>query len=96
MEDKETYQKKIEARIDQLSAKIKELTAKVESRQAESKAEYYQQIENLKERKQKARQQLETIKKSSTEAWQTLKGGLDDAVSDLQNAFERASEKFKK
>jgi len=95
MDEKEVYQKKIEARIDQLSAKITELKAKLEGKQAESKAEYYERIEDLKKRRDKAFNHLEDLKQSGSEAWQTIKAGLDNAVRDLQDAFDKAASKFK-
>jgi hypothetical protein len=92
---KEAYQEKMDARLREWQAKIDELKARADQAGAEQKMAYYEQIESLRARQQKAQAQLNELRSAGEDAWEDVKAGVELAWQDLQEAFGRASEKFK-
>jgi uncharacterized coiled-coil DUF342 family protein len=92
---KQVYQQKMDARLREWQAKIDELKARADQAGAEQKLEYYEQIESLRARQQKAREQLDELRSAGEDAWEDVKAGVELAWQDLQDAFQRAAAKFK-
>jgi len=100
LQQKEEYQEQIEARLQVLDREIQELQARTQSKAAElkeeSKAEYNQTIEELRNKKQAAAEQLDKLKSASGKAWEDIKAGMDSAMDNLSQAFDRARAHFEK
>ena len=96
METKDEYKARIDAQLKEWSARIAELMAKAERTEAGLKAEYLKDVENLKVKKEALQVKLEDLKKTSDDAWETLKAGMEHAASDLKTALNNAVAKFKK
>jgi chromosome segregation ATPase len=95
MEAKQAFQKKTEAQLEKLTAQINELKAKADKSQADAKVKYYEQIETLSAKQAAVQSQLQTLTSSSGQAWEEIKTGVENAVSDLQTAFSRAVSQFR-
>lgn len=93
-QEKEQYQKSVEAKLDEFSEKINLLVAKADKIGTDSKARYRDAIEKLNEQTKAAREKLEEIKATSTERWKDLKSGMNDAVEDLKKSYEEAVSRF--
>jgi predicted nuclease with TOPRIM domain len=91
---KEAYQEKIEAQLKEWSAKITELKAKADKTSADAKIKLYQELDDLKARKEAAQQKLNEIKAASAEKWESLKTASDKAVEDLKHKWESIKAKF--
>ncbi len=96
MKSREEYIDKLAAQLKEWSAKIDELESKANAAKADVKAGYENQIKQLKDKQDAAKQRLQELKGSSTDAWDTLKAGAEKAWADLHNAVQAAKEKFKK
>jgi murein L,D-transpeptidase YcbB/YkuD len=96
LEKKKAYQEKIEAQLKDWGPKIDALKVKADKTKADAQAIYKQQIENLWMKQEAARQKLQKIKDSGEEAWGELKVGLDKALEDLKEAFDRSKSKFRR
>ena len=98
MEDKQqqAYLDKVNARIKEFSAKMEQLKAKADQVDAETKIKYNRQIEKLAHKKQEVQTKLNAIKVSGKGAWNSLKIGLDAAISDLKNGIAKAISGFEK
>jgi hypothetical protein len=94
MADKQAYQQKMEAQLDEWSAKIDVLKAKSEKASADAKIQYHQQIENLQNKKAKAQDKLRELKEASEGAFESLKDGIDSAWDDFKNSLEEALSKL--
>lgn len=70
------------------------LQAKAEQSNAELKAKYQEQLRLLTERRETARIKLDELKRSSEAAWETIKGGVESAFSELQKSFDQAVAQF--
>ena len=94
MSTKQAYQKEIEAKLEALDAQIATMQAKANQANAELKAKYQEQIRVLTERRETAQLKLGELKRSSEAAWETMKGGVESAFSELQTAFDKAVTQF--
>lgn len=94
MENKEMYQKKMQAKIDEWKARIDELRAQSDQTKARTKQEYLDEVEKLKEKKEDAQNKLDALKAKSGDAWGDLKEGVDRAYSDMKHTFENISSRF--
>jgi len=96
MKSREEYIDKMAAQLKEWSAKIDELESKARVAKADAKSGYENQIKQLKDQRDAAKQKLQDLKGSSTEAWDALKVGTETAWAELQKAVTAAKEKFKK
>ena len=94
MSTKQIYQKEIETKLESLDAQIVKMQAKAKQANAELNANYQEQLRLLTERREAARLKLEELKHSSEAAWETMKGGVESAFSELQTAFDKAVTQF--
>jgi nucleotide-binding universal stress UspA family protein len=99
----ETVSKKRKAYVEKMEVQLKEwgiqidvLKAKAEKSKAEVKIKYLEQVEELRKKQKTARQRLRELKGSGEEAWGEFKVGLDKALEDLEEAFDRSKSKFLK
>jgi chromosome segregation ATPase len=95
MGKKEAYQEKMEAQLKQWEAEIAKLEAKADKAKAQAKIEYYEHLEELRSKRDNARQKLTSLKQASDAAWDDLKTGLDDVWKDLETAVDSAATRFK-
>ncbi|HEU18598.1 MAG TPA: DUF2254 domain-containing protein [Deltaproteobacteria bacterium] len=86
---------KLAAQLKQWDADIDKLEAKAEKAKAEAKADYQKQIEDLRDKKQTAKDKLDEVKQAGEEAWEELKSGAEEAFDTMKNAFQSAIAKFK-
>ena len=95
MELKDAYQDKMNARLREWQAKIDALKARADQAEAEQKIQYYEEIESLRTKQQKVQQKLEELRSAGASAWEEVKAGVEAAWTDLEDAVQRAADKFK-
>lgn len=95
MSMKEAYEKKLQAQLDEWSAKIDLLKAKADSAEADTQLAYYKEIEELSSMQQTAKSKLKQLKESGGDTWEDLKAGMDSAWSSLSSAVKSAVSRFK-
>jgi multidrug resistance efflux pump len=94
MNDKQAYEKKLQARYDEWSAEIDKLKAKADSAEADLQLKYQQKIGELTAMQEAAGDKLDELKNSSSDAWQDLKSGADAAWRSVDNAMRSAGSRF--
>jgi len=94
MELKDAYQDKMNARLREWQAKIDALKARADQAEAEQKINYYEEIETLRTKQQKVQQKLEELRSAGEGAWEEVKAGVEVAWTDLEDAVQRAADKF--
>lgn len=94
MSMRETYEKKLEAKLDEWSAEIDKLKAKADEAQADVQLEYYKQIEELRSLQATANKKLVVLAKAGDDAWEDLKAGIESAWDSLGNALKSATSRF--
>ena len=84
---KQAYQKKEEARLEELEATAAKLRARAAKAGAEAKIKVLEAVDRDSDT---ARQRLEAIKESGSDAWEELRGGFEQAFEDLKRSVEEA------
>jgi predicted nucleic acid-binding Zn-ribbon protein len=92
---KDAYQEKMAARLREWRANIDALKARADQAEAEQKIKYYDEIESLRTKQQQVQEKLEELRTASAGAWDEVKAGVEGAWADLQDAAQRAADKFK-
>jgi hypothetical protein len=96
MSKRDAYIQKLHAKIDAWNADIDKLMAKAQQVEADSRIEYQQQIDALKQQRRKVENLLADLKQSGEGAWDDLKSGLDLAFESMNEAVRSAMTRFKK
>lgn len=68
MSIKEAYEKKLQAQLDEWNAEIDKLKAKADKTEADTRLEYYKQIQGLRAQQQAAQTKLSELRQSSEDA----------------------------
>lgn len=92
--NKQAYQQKLQAQLDEWSAEIDQLKAKAKQADADAQIDYNNEIETLKSYQAKADAKLSELKSASDDAWQDLKSGTEDAWKNLESAIKSATNRF--
>ena len=95
MLDKDTYVKKLRAKIDEWDAEIDKLKAKVDEAGAASRLEYRKEMENLQQRRQEVGERLTKVRHSLEGAWEDNSAGAQNAWDAMEEALRSAKSKFK-
>ena len=94
MELKESYEQKLQAKLEEGSGKIDNLKAKADKAEADAQLEYYKEIEELRSMQDEASKKIEELKNASDDAWEDLKAGIDSAWDSLSSAVKSATSRF--
>ncbi len=92
--EKNAYEQKAQAKIDELSAKIDVLNAKKDAAKADTKIEYEKKIKELDSLKNEVKEKLTSIKNSSDDAWEELKSGFEKSSKIMEDTINSALSKF--
>lgn len=94
MDNKQAYEEKVKAQLDNLNAQVEQMKAKAAEANADAAIEYNKMIDDLTGKRNEAQAKLDEIGKASEDAWEDLKVGFESAWNDLENAFKNAMNKF--
>ena len=94
MSDKQTYEKKLSAKLDEWQADIDKLKAKAEGTSAEAQAEYHRELRDLRDRRDAVHAKLQDVQSASVEAWSDVKKGADAAWDSMSDAMQSAWKRF--
>ena len=95
MEKRDVYLEKINAQVEQYSAKLAGMRGKAAEVQADMKLEYLNQVEKLEGKRDGLKEKYEQLKKSSENSWEDMKEGTENAWNELKEAVAKAAENFK-
>lgn len=95
MEKRDLYLEKINAQIQQYSAKLAGMRAKAAEVNADMKLEYLNQVEKLEGKREGLKKKYEQLSKASESSWEDMKEGTEKAWKELKESFAKATEHFK-
>ena len=96
MKDKrKAYEKKLDAQLKEYNAQITLLKAKAEKAKADVRIDYYNTIEALEQKQDKAKTKLQELQTAGDEAWEAVKTGAEKAWAEVKTAYHDAVSKFK-
>lgn len=93
-ENRNAYQKKVEAELEELEARISLLIAKAKKASAEARIEAKNQMKRVKTRYEEAERKIQDLQSDSKVAWEEVKTGVDEAIRELRDSIEDAIAQF--
>ena len=95
MNNKEAYEKKVQAQIDEWNAEIDKLKAQAARARADVQINYNNQIEELRQRKETVSEKLAQLKEASEESWEDLKAGIEEGIDLLKTTVDSIISRYK-
>lgn len=96
MNDRQLYQQKMQARLDEWKADLDKLKAKASGASADVQLDMNQQISVLERRIDEGKAKLSELAGASEDAWESIKEGVESAWDSLKSGATDAAAKFKK
>jgi Skp family chaperone for outer membrane proteins len=93
-ESREQYQKRIQAKLDELGREISALETREEAQADQARRELRKQLKELTQQHQATARQYEELKQEGQEAWKKVKPQMDAALDELEKAYERLASRF--
>jgi phosphoenolpyruvate-protein kinase (PTS system EI component) len=95
MEKKDAYWEKLETQLKDWKVKIEMLEDRAAKATGETKTELMRAIGELHQKKEMVKEKWDKMQKEGSTAWDTMKEGLEKAVTELKNAFDKVATRFK-
>lgn len=95
MSMKESYEKKLQAQLDEWSADIDKLKARADKAEANVQIAYYKQVDELRSLQKTASQKLADLKDAGDDAWEELKASIEKTWDKLGHELKSAISRFK-
>ncbi len=96
MTDHQLYKEKVKAQLEEWEAEMEKMKAQARQEDINRRLDQDKRLQELQIKMSKGRKKLEEMEGSGSEAWGTLKEGMEKAMDDLRMAFKEAWSKFKK
>ncbi len=96
MNEKELYQQKKQAELDEWKAEIGKLKARASGASADAQLGLNRQIEALEGKFEEGKTKLAEVVDASADAWESIKEGVESTWDSMKSAFSDAADKFKK
>ncbi|SDK35837.1 hypothetical protein SAMN04487954_11542 [Billgrantia gudaonensis] len=95
MSDREAYEQKLQAKLDEWQAEIDKLRARAKGAEADARIDREKEAARLEARREEVRQKLQEMREASDDAWEDVKAGAERAWDSLSESFEKARSRFK-
>lgn len=96
MSERELYEKKLQAKIEEWKAEAAKLRAKAEGASADAQLEWKREVDEIEDEIGRAEERLAELRDASGDAWASVKKGAEDAWASVAKGFERAVERFER
>lgn len=95
MTEKDAYQQKLQAKLEEWRAEIDRLKARAKEAEADAQVRHRQEIRDLQAKREALKKEWSRLQQSSGDAWQEVKSGADKAWSELSTSIQHAWTKLK-
>ena len=95
MSNRDQYLEQFKAKLDEWNAEIDKLEANARSAQADAKVRYDKQLTELRKMRDDAQKRFSEMQAASTEAWDAMLKGAENAWNVWADAFDEARSKFR-
>jgi myosin heavy subunit len=95
-EQMQTFREQSQSKLAEFEKKIDGLKAKAEGWEGDAMVAAEQQLTALRLKRDQLSEKLKELGSSTGNAWEQLKSGIDAAMDDLDNAYEKAAAEFDK
>ncbi|KAA3626415.1 MAG: coiled coil domain-containing protein [Proteobacteria bacterium] len=93
--DKELYQRKMQAHLDEWKADVDKLRARVSRASADTQLKMNEQIKELDSKIAEGKVKVSELSGASEDAWESIREGVESAWDSLKSAVSEATAKFK-
>lgn len=93
--DRMEYQRKMEARLDEMDRHIDEMKAKSKNAAGSAKAKWNREVADLEDERREARAKYDDMKNSADASWESFKDGVEKAADKTESGYNRMLEKMK-
>ena len=94
MTEKEAYEKKQQARLDEWTAEIDKLKAKAKQADADARLKIEEDLKQAEAIKGNIEDRLTKLRSSAGDAWKDIRGGVEAAASSLTSSLRSAAGRF--
>lgn len=95
MARRDEYLEKFKSQLDQWNAELAKLEAKANEAQADARLRYESEIEELRQRREEARERMKELERAGEDAWDGFRENAEKAWKDLDEGFRKAWSHFK-
>ncbi len=95
MKDKDLYQKKMQAKLDEWVAEVDKLKAKASGASADAQLSMNKHIRELEKNIEEGKLKILELGKAGEEVWDAVKDGMESAWDSLMSAVSDTASKFK-
>ncbi|AXY41947.1 coiled coil domain-containing protein [Halomonas alkalicola] len=95
MSNREAYEQKLRAKLDEWQAEIDKLRAKARGAEADARIEREKEAERLEAKREEMRHKLKELREAGDDAWDDLRDGAERAWKSFSDSFEKARDRFK-
>ncbi len=95
-EQMQAFREQAEATVDEYREKIDQMQVKAEQLEGDAKTEAERQLTELRQKRDDVAEKLKELGSSSEDAWGEIKSGIEAAMEDLGNAYNKAVAEFDK
>ncbi|HLN28229.1 MAG TPA: hypothetical protein VK395_10840 [Gemmataceae bacterium] len=88
-QQKDEYQKKLNAALTEMDEHIDDLKAKAAQASDEAKKRYAREMDDLRRKREVLGKKLDQVKAAAPGAWDDIKSGVGAAANDLKSTIER-------
>jgi hypothetical protein len=95
MKDKELYQRKMQAQLDEWKTDVDKLKARASKASADTQLKMNEQIKVLDSKIAEGKARLSELSRAGEDAWESIREGMESAWDSLKSAVSDAAKKFK-
>lgn len=88
MNERQAYEQKLQAKLNEWGAEIDKLKAKADKAGADARLDYQKQVEKLRSMKEDGEEKLAELRDAGDDTWKGVKAKAEDARNSLENALK--------
>ena len=92
--NKTTSQETLQASYMEINQNIQNLESRESEIPSESQEEFNQMVQSLHRQKNVVKERLDKLNSSTNEGWEQLKDSTEEALKDLQSAYDKVAARF--
>jgi phosphoenolpyruvate-protein kinase (PTS system EI component) len=89
IQQRDAFQRKVQAELDEMQARIMQLRGQVKHASAEARADIQKAIVELEKKKDLAQKKVEDIHSATASSWEQVKSKTSAAIDDLRDSLNR-------
>ncbi len=94
VQQKEAFQRKAQEELAAIQKQISALQEKARDASAATRADLQQSLDEVERKKEAARAQLNRLRASTDAKWNAMKAGMDAALDEFKNAYQKAASRL--